>query len=360
MIRRTIRAADAFSAAGLLMLGAVFASCGGSTEPPVTVATVEVTPTEATRQVGETVQLSAAVKDANGNLLSGQSVSWSSSASAVASVSTSGLVTSNAIGSAVITAAVGNKSGVSAITVSPPPVASISVAPTNDTLFVRETVTLTPTLRDANNTVVTGRTVTWVSTSPNIATVSGTGLVTGVGDGTATITASADGKSASATIRVFDPCLISNARSIAVGQTINGSLATLDCKLDDDTFADGHAIQVATTTNVQIDMTASFDTYLYLFELSPTGTLALATENDDVDPDDPANPNDPVDTNSRITFNLVAGTQYFILANSFDPNVFGNYTLKVVTAGAFMAVQDGYTKPGKAPILSLLKSLRIR
>ena len=361
MIRRTVRVADAFGAAGLLMLGVVFAACGGSTEPPVTVATVDVTPTDATRQVGETVQLSVAVKDDAGNLLSGQTVLWSSSATTVASVSTSGLVTAHAVGSATITAAVGNKSGVSSITVSPPPIASISVTPDNDTLFVRETVTLTPTLRDASNAVVTGRTVTWVSTSPNIATVSGTGLVTGVGDGTATITASADGKSATATIRVLNPCLISNAPPIAVAQTINGALSTFDCKLTDDTFADGYAIQVTTATNVQIDMTASFDTYLVLLELLATGVLQERAVNDDVDPDDPALPNDPVDTNSRITFNLVAGAQYFILANSFDPNVFGNYTLKVVTApSAFIAGPNAYFKPGKASITSLIKSLRVR
>ncbi len=360
MIRRNVRATGAFSAAGLLMLGGVFAACGGSTEPPVTVATVEVTPNEATRQVGEAVQLSVAVKDASGNLLSGQSVLWSSSATTVASVSSSGLVTTHALGSAFITAAVGDKSGVSTITVSPPPIASIAVAPTNDTVFIRETVTLTATLRDANNTVITGRTVTWVSTSPNIATVSGAGLVTGVVDGTATITASADGRSATATIRVVNPCLISTVPPIAVGQTINGALAAIDCKLTDDTYADAYAIQVTTTTSVQIDLTASsFDTYLVLLELLANGTLEERSVNDDIDPDDPANPNDPVDTNSRITFTLVAGAQYLILANSFDPNVFGDYTLRVTAVGAFIAGRDGYTKPGKAPIASLLKSLRV-
>jgi uncharacterized protein YjdB len=102
--------------------------------------------------------------------------------------------------------------------------------------------------------------VTWLSTSPTIASVSATGLVTGVADGTATITASADGKSATATIRVFSPCSTALAPVIAIGQTINGSLSALDCKLTDDTYVDGYAIQVATSTNVKIDLTASFDT----------------------------------------------------------------------------------------------------
>jgi hypothetical protein len=57
-----------------------------------------------------------------------------------------------------------------------------------------------------------------------------------------------------------------------------------------------------------------------------------------------------VNTNSRIVFNLVAGGQYFILANSFDGDVTGDYQLKVMAAaGAVSARLAGYTKPGKAP-----------
>ena len=341
----------------LLVLGAALASCGGdSTDPGPVVATVEVAPATADRQVGQTVQLSATVKDATGTILSGQSVAWSSSAASVASVSSSGLVTASALGTATITAAAGSKSGIATINVVPPPIASLTVAPTNDTLLVGETVQLTATARDAANNIVP-RTVSWVSTSPTIASVSSTGLVTGVGDGTATVTAIADGMAAIATIRVFGPCSTAIAASIAVGQTVNGALASTDCKLTDDTYADGYGITVATATNVQIDMTASFDTYLVLLELLPTGQLVQRAFNDDIDPDDPNNPNDPIDTNSRITFTLQPNLQYFILANSFDANVFGNYQLKVA-AVAFVAGHSGVGKPGKAPISSLIKALK--
>jgi hypothetical protein len=63
-------------------------------------------------------------------------------------------------------------------------------------------------------------------------------------------------------------------------------------------------------------------------------------------------------TNSRITFTLLAGSQYFILANSFDPNVFGDYALKVTAVAGFVAQSPLVGKPGKASISSLLKSLR--
>jgi uncharacterized protein YjdB len=360
-MRSTPAARAAREVSAVLALGFIIAACGGSSsEPPPSVATVEVTPASASREVGETVQLSAAAKDAEGNILSGQPIAWSSSASNVASVSSSGLVTANALGTAVITAASGSRSGISTITVIPEPIASITVAPTSDTLLVGETVQLTATLRDEANNVVTGRNVTWTSTNPTIASVSGAGLVTAVDDGVVSVTASADSRSASAIIRVFGPCSTALAATIEVGQTVNASLATTDCQLLDDTYADGYGITVTTATNVQIDMTASFDTYLLLLELLANGNLEERAVNDDIDPDDPADPNDPFDTNSRITFTLLPGSQYFILANSFDANVTGDYQLKV-TAVAFSAAGAPVAgKPGKAPVSSLIKALRPR
>lgn len=326
---------------------ASLAACSGSSEPSPVVATVEVSPTSASPQVGETVQLSATVKDATGNILSGQSVSWSSSAASVASVSNSGLVTANALGTATITAASGNKSGVATITVKPEPIASITLSLSSDTLLVGETVQLTATLRDQANNVVT-REISWSSSNPSVASVSGTGLVTGVGDGETTVSATVDGKTASATFTVLGPCRISLAQPISVGQTINGTLATTDCQLSDDTYVDGYAIQVAAATNVQIDMTASFDTYLFLLELTNADTLALSAENDDIDAGN---------TNSRITFTLQPDIQYFVLANSFDADVTGDYELKVVQT-SFVAGAAVRGKAGKAPASSLLKSLR--
>lgn len=357
---RWTAARQRYQLAAVFLIGVLVSACGDATDPPPAVATVEVTPTTASREVSQTVQLSASVKDASGNIISGQAVTWSSSASTVASVSGSGLVTANALGTATITAAVGNKSGVATINVVPPPISSISISTANDTLLVGETLQITATMRDQNNNVVTGRPATWTSSSPTVASVNSSGVVTGVGDGTTTITASADGKSASATIRVFGPCSSLLAPPIAVGQTVNGALASTDCKLLDDTYADGYFLQVATATNVQIEMTASFDTYLVLVELLSNGTFAERAVNDDIDPDDPNDPNDPVNTNSRITFALQPGLPYFILANSFDPNVFGNYVLRVQAAPPFVAGSSVVGKRGKAPVRELLKAIKPR
>jgi hypothetical protein len=104
-------------------------SCGGSgaggiiesnTPRPTTVA---LSPSSATlNAIGATVQLSATVRDQDGQVMAGASVSWTTSASSVASVSSSGLVTAVAIGSATIAATTaGSASGSALITVSVTP-----------------------------------------------------------------------------------------------------------------------------------------------------------------------------------------------------------------------------------------------
>ena len=344
------------NAVGVLLLG-LFAACSGSSEPDLIITSIEVTPGTASPQVGETVQLGAAVKDQDGNVVPGQTVTWNSSATNVASVSASGLVTANALGSATISASAGGKVGNANITVIPEPIASIAVTPDDNTLLEGETVQLTTTMLDALGNIVTDRTVTFTSANPGVASVSTSGLVTAVADGITTVSASADSRSASATIRVLGPCNTALAAVIAVGQTVNGTLATTDCQLGDLTYTDGYGITVDAATNVQIDMTAAYDTYLFLLELTEEGLVQVA-ENDDIDPDDPDDPADPFDINSRITFNLQPGASYFILANSFDPEVTGDYVLKVQAVSAFIAPRTLRAKPGKAPIETLLKALK--
>src|SRR5438477_507611 len=61
-----------------------------------------------------------------------------------------------------------------------PAVASVAVAPSTSSLTVGDTVRLAATVEDASGNVLSARVVTWASSNPAVATVSGTGLVTGV------------------------------------------------------------------------------------------------------------------------------------------------------------------------------------
>ena len=175
-------------------------SLGGTTPAPV--ATVSVSPATANVLIGATVQLTATPKDANGTPLSGRVVTWASNNQAVATVSASGLVTAQAVGTATITATSEGKSGTAAITVTDVAVASVDVAPATASVPVNGTVQLVATPKDGSGTPLAGRVVTWASSSTTIATVSASGLVTGKAAGTATITATSEGKSGTASITV--------------------------------------------------------------------------------------------------------------------------------------------------------------
>ena len=82
------------------------------------------------------------------------------------------------------------------------PVASVTVTPSISTVEVGKTVTLTATSRGAGGTVLTGRAVTWTSSNTNVARVSATGVVSAFNVGSATITATVEGISGTATVYV--------------------------------------------------------------------------------------------------------------------------------------------------------------
>ena len=167
------------------------------------VATVTVTPTPLSMSVGQTTQLTATLKDAAGNVLNGRTVTWSSSNPGVATVSAPGMVTAVAAGTTTITATSEGKSGTAAVTISNVAVGSVVVQPQGPTIMQGASVQLSATVRDVNGIIVTDRVVTWSSSSTSVATVSPSGVVTGVGSGSVTITATSEGKSGTTSVTVL-------------------------------------------------------------------------------------------------------------------------------------------------------------
>src|SRR5438477_126500 len=125
----------------------------------------------------------------------------------VATASSTGLVTGVTVGSATITATSEGKSGSATVTVTAVavPVASVAVSPPTPSLSVGGTVQLTAAPQDSAGNALTGRTVTWASSDATVASVSTTGLVRGVAVGSATITATSEGKSGTAKVTVTTP-----------------------------------------------------------------------------------------------------------------------------------------------------------
>jgi len=169
------------------------------------VASVLVSPAAGDLAVGETMQLTVTLKDAAGNALTGRPVTWESSDISVATVSNHGLVTGVATGAATITASSEGTGGRAAITVTIIPVAAVAVWPPSSSIPVGLTLQLTATPTDLGGNPLQGRLVTWASSNPSVATVSSGGLATGVTQGSATITATSEGKNGSAPITVRMP-----------------------------------------------------------------------------------------------------------------------------------------------------------
>ena len=177
----------------------------GTPVGPTPVASVAVSPVSATIATAGSVSLTGTPKDAGGNPLSGRVVTWSSDNTPAATVDASGLVTGVAAGTSTITATCEGKSGTSAITVSSVPVASVTVTPTSASVAEGSTTQLIATPKDAGGNPLSGRVVTWSSDNTAAATVNASGLVAGVAGGTATITATCEGKSGTAAITVTAP-----------------------------------------------------------------------------------------------------------------------------------------------------------
>lgn len=171
----------------------------------VPVASISISPPgPQTVNQGSALQLQATTRDGNGVILTGRTVNWSSSNSAIASVSGSGVVTGNALGNTQITAESEGVTTSTQVSVTPRPVATVSLSPNPGTVAVGSQLQITADLRDANGNPLTfeGRSVNWSSSNQPVASVSGSGVVTGHSVGSATITLTVDGRQATAAVNV--------------------------------------------------------------------------------------------------------------------------------------------------------------
>ena len=138
--------------------------------------------------------------------MTGATVTWASSAPAVVTVSAAGLVTAVGNGTAAVTAAAGSASG-TAVAIVMQSAGSVVVSPAADTVALGETLRLVAEAFDENGHAVHGAVFTWSSGDVSVASVDTSGLVTGLAEGTATITATAGSAlgTAAVTVTVENP-----------------------------------------------------------------------------------------------------------------------------------------------------------
>jgi len=205
----------------------------------VPVASVAVSLAANSIQVGGTTQATAVTKDSTGAVLADRLVTWSSSAPSVATVSTSGVVTGVSAGSVTITATSEGKAGAASATIIPAQVATVAVLLSPAAVAVGGASQATAVLQDASGNVLTGRTITWSSTSTAVATVGSNGAVSALAVGTTNIVASSQGVTGQAVLTVSTtapppPAPVATvvvslgASSLTTGQTTQATAVTKD------------------------------------------------------------------------------------------------------------------------------------
>ena len=204
------------SGAGSTTITATVAGVSGTTTVTVTTATlisITITPPKPSIANGTTVQLIATgiFSDRTTQDLTA-SATWNSSSTAMATVSSSGLVRGTAVGMATITATQAGVSGSTTVTVTAATLTSITITPPNPSIANGTSVQLTATgtFSDGTTQNLTAS-VTWLSSAQTIVSnaAGSQGLVTGNGEGSATITATLAGVSGMTTATVTAATLTS-------------------------------------------------------------------------------------------------------------------------------------------------------
>ena len=171
-------------------------------EPESKVVAVEVTPAEATAQVGDQVKFTAVGKDASGNPTDEKVIVWFASPFDIAAAHASGTVTVYKPGEVRVGALIGKKVGRATITVKPPKIARIDVEKFAAPVVVGGIAQAAATARNADGDPRSDVAIAWASSTPSVATVNAAGVITGVSPGHATLRASADGVTGNAILEV--------------------------------------------------------------------------------------------------------------------------------------------------------------
>ena len=175
----------------------------------VRIATLSISPTGVTIPQGSTVPLSAVSRDSASNSLADRPTAWSSRDTSVATITPTGMVLGRNPGSTLIVATAEGRTDEVTVVVTGVAVGAVRVNPESASVLALSSLQLTAQPEDDGGNALSGRNVEWTSSDNDVAIVGSDGLVSGVAAGTATITASSDGKSGTAKLTVTQPALVS-------------------------------------------------------------------------------------------------------------------------------------------------------
>jgi uncharacterized protein YjdB len=245
----------------------VLGSCGDDVSvvappPPPSIKAVSVAPASASLRIGESLVMVAVVSADSG---ADRSVSWSSADPRRVSVTANGIATGVSEGVAVVTAtsrANGSVQGTATIAVLPAPtVKQLAIVPASLSLRVGQTAPLVPVIVADSGA---DRTILWSSADPSRVSVSSSGVITGIAEGIAVITATSRARpdiTASSSVNVVPAA---GVRAVAV------TPQTLDL-----TIGQQLAIAVTVDADPGIARTVSFtSTDPSIATVSPSGVVS--------------------------------------------------------------------------------------
>jgi trimeric autotransporter adhesin len=235
------------------------------------VANVVLLPNRVDLTIGATFQLSASALDANGTTMTDRAIIWKTSNPGVATVSTGGLITGVATGTATVTAASEGKSSTSTVTVSQGAVSRVDVTPATVSMQPGQTQQLVAAPKDAKGNVISGKTVVWASDNLAVATVNA-GAVLARSAGAATITATVDGvpghsQVSVAAVPVRSITVSPSSATLNVGDTKALSASVID--------ANGNPSNQSVTWSTNNEKVATVDRNTGVVKAVGVGTAAI-------------------------------------------------------------------------------------
>jgi uncharacterized protein YjdB len=236
----------------------------------IPVTKIVVTPPSASVIVGNTTNLAVTVTPSNAT---DTTVTWSTSKSSVAKVSSSGVVSAMSVGTVTITATSNDNGAIvssSIITVTPIDVTSITLTPSvSTTMFVKDNLSIVTRVLPLT---ATDSTIIWTGNNDSVATVSTSGVVTAHKAGTVIITATSSEKpsvTATLTIKVSNVDVKSIAIVGSTTMTVNG-IQTLKANI-----TPSNATDASVTWSSASSATASVDASSGLVTANASGTVTI-------------------------------------------------------------------------------------
>lgn len=196
------------------------------------VSKVQITPSLKEAEAGQQVKLSVVATDAAGNVIKEQPSTYFAGPFDIAAVDDQGNVKLFGTGEVTVGAIVGGKPGFTTFMVKAPSVKTVEIHALKTPLAVGDVVQLSAVTRIASGDPRTGVPINWTSDNTKVATIDAGGVITAVGPGKATITATSGAASTTTSITIAKSNLRSLTASAPVQSAPTGDVVRFTAKGD--------------------------------------------------------------------------------------------------------------------------------